>query len=326
MPLVVLHAPEEWAAYSGARRGTVLTVGNFDGIHLGHQKILRGVVERARKTNALAAAVTFDPHPLKVLRPTEAPPLVATLAQRLAGLEQMGLDAALVLRFDLELSRVSPEEFVREILVEKLTVGAVLVGANFRFGHRQAGDATLLCELGRQCGFDVEVIPPVVVRGQVVSSTAIRQAVREGRVEQAARLLGRPFALTGEIRPGTGRGSQLVFPTLNLAPEQELLPAIGVYATETRVGGRLHRSASNVGVRPTFDGRGLTVESHLFDFSEKITSGPMEVRFWKRLREEHKFSGAEALRAQIAKDLARARTFFQRLDQSQARRDQIPRA
>ncbi len=326
MPLAVLHSPGEWAARFGAGpRKTALTVGNFDGIHLGHQKILRGVVERARATGALAAAVTFDPHPLKLLRPAEAPPLIATLAQRLAGLEQLGIDAALVLRFDRELSQLSPEEFFRGILLEQLGLRAILVGESFRFGHQQAGDVRLLGEFGRRFGFDVEIAPPVVVRGEVVSSTAIRRAVQEGRVERAARLLGKPFLLSGEIRPGTGRGSQAVVPTLNVAPEQELRPAMGVYATETRVAGRLYRSATNVGVRPTFDGHGLTVESHLFDFSEKMTARPMEVHFWKRLREERKFSGPKALRAQIAKDLARARHFFARLDRAKARPERIPR-
>lgn len=320
MSLEVLHSPAEWAARFGPSRAqTALTVGNFDGIHLGHQKILCSVVERARATHAVALAVTFDPHPLKILRPAEAQPLISTLAQRLEGLEQLGLDAALVLKFDLDLSRLSPEDFVRGILVEQLCVASILVGENFRFGYRQAGDVKLLAELGRRFGFAVEIVPPVVVRGEVVSSTAIRRAVSEGRVDRAGRLLGRPFALSGEIRPGTGQGSRIVFPTLNLLPSQELLPAIGVYATETQVAGRLYRSATNVGVRPTFDGSRLTVESHLFDFSAKITSGPMEIRFWKRLREERKFSGPEALRAQISKDLGRVRRFFEWLSRAPAR-------
>ncbi len=321
MPFAALHSPVEWRSrYGHGRAHTILTVGNFDGIHLGHQKILREVVARARVLSVMSAAVTFDPHPLRVLRPSEAPPMILTLAQRLAGLERIGLDTALVLKFDLALSRLGPEDFVRGILVEQLGLKAILVGENFRFGHRQAGDVRLLSELGRRLGFSVEIVPPVVVRGEIVSSTAIRQAVQEGRVERGARLLGQPFALTGEIRSGTSQGSRVVFPTLNLAVEQELLPGIGVYATETEVAGRTYRSATNVGLRPTFDGRNLTVESHLFDFSEKMTSGRMEVQFWKRLRDERKFSGPDALRAQIAKDLARARSFFQRLDRSRASR------
>jgi len=315
MALIVARSPHEWAARFGATAPqTVVTIGNFDGMHLGHQKILRGVVERARTTGSLATAVTFDPHPLKVLRPEEAPPLIVTLEQRLGALEEMGLEAALVLHFDLVLSRVSPENFVRQILVDTLRVRAVLVGENFRFGHRQAGDAKRLGELGRELRFAVEAIPPVVLRGTVVSSTAIRRAVQEGRVCLAGRWLGRPFSVSGTIRPGTGQGRRLVVPTLNLDTQQELLPKTGVYVTETRVAGKLFRSATNVGFRPTFDGRRLTIESHLFDFSEDLTAGPMEVRFWAGLRDEKKFVNADALREQVLRDLSRAREFFRRLE------------
>ncbi len=324
MPLAVLRSLADWAARFGvAKPRTVLAVGNFDGMHLGHREILRGVVRHARAIEALAAAVTFDPHPLKVLRPDEAPPLISTLEQRLAGLQAMGLDAALVLKFDLGLAHRSAEEFVCEILVAKLHMTRILVGENFRFGYQHAGDVRLLAELGRRSGFAVEIVPPVVVRGEVASSTAIRRAVREGQVVRAARLLGQPFALTGEVVPGTGKGSRVIFPTLNLAAHQDLYPAIGVYASETRVAGRLYRSATNVGVRPTFDGGPLTVESHLFDFSQRISSGPMEIRFWKRLRDERKFSGPNALRAQIARDIARARAFFARLDRPRPTRQPV---
>jgi riboflavin kinase / FMN adenylyltransferase len=324
MPLEVFYSVPDWTARFGADTKTALTVGSFDGIHLGHQKILRGVVERARATRALAAAVTFDPHPLKILRPAEAPPLISTLQQRLAGFEEIGLAAALILRFDLELSRLSPEEFVRRMLLDKLHLRSILVGGNFRFGHQQAGDAKRLAELGQRFGFAVRIVPPVIVRGQVVSSTAIRRAVYEGRVEQAARLLGRPFVLTGAIRPGSGRGRSVVFPTLNLAPEQELCPAVGVYATQTRLAGRLYRSATNVGVRPTFDGGPLSIESHLLDFSETVSSGPLEIRFWKRLRSEKKFSGPGALRAQISRDLARTHRFFERISQARSKGTRQP--
>jgi riboflavin kinase/FMN adenylyltransferase len=320
MALQVFHSPAEWAARLGpAGKPVVLTVGNFDGLHRGHQQILRAVAERARAQGGLAGAVTFDPHPLRILRPGEAPPLIATLGQRLQGLEEVGVETALVQKFDLAFSRLSAEEFVRDLLLAKLGMRAILVGENFRFGHRQAGDIHVLAELGRRLGFAMEIIPRVVVRGEVVSSSGVRQAILQGEVGRAVRLLGRPFAVAGEIRRGTGRGLRLLFPTLNLAPEQELLPARGVYATETRVAGWLYRSATNVGVRPTFDGSGLSIESHLFDFSEELRAGPMEVRFWKRLREERKFIGPEALRAQIEKDLARARKFFRRFDRGCSR-------
>jgi len=313
----VLRSTDDWEGlYGAAQLPSVVSIGNFDGLHLGHQKILRGVVERAPAFGALATAVTFDPHPLKVLRPEQAPPLLQTLEQKIAGFAGLGLDAALVLNFDSRLAALSPEEFVRRTLAGPLRVQFVLVGHSFRFGHRQAGNAERLRELGAKFGFAVEIVEPVIVDGEVVSSSVVRAAVGEGRVALAARFLGRPFALTGTIRRGTGRGSSLVFPTLNLAPEQELLPKTGVYATETVIGSRMYRSATNIGIRPTFDAGALSVESHLFDFSETMPVGRMELRFWERLRDEQKFSGPEELRRQIAVDLDQTREFFKRLDQS----------
>jgi riboflavin kinase/FMN adenylyltransferase len=310
MPLTVLHSPEEWSARFGAGRRTVLTVGNFDGLHLGHQKILRMVVARARATALTAAAITFDPHPMKLLQPERAPLMIETLSQRLAGIEQIGLDAALVLRFDRALSLLSPEDFLQRILMERMHVAAILVGANFRFGHCGAGDVRLLAQFGKEHGFDVETISPVEIEGIVVSSTAVRNAIAEGRVDEAVPLLGHPFSLAGEIRPGAGRGRTILFPTLNMVPEQELLPKLGVYATEGVVRGNVFQSVTNVGTRPTFDGQGVTVESHLFGFDEQISGGAMEVRFHTRLRDERKFSGAEELRAQIARDILAAREYF----------------
>ncbi|HKF52768.1 MAG TPA: bifunctional riboflavin kinase/FAD synthetase [Candidatus Acidoferrales bacterium] len=318
MPFTVAHSPEEWSAKFGADTRTVLTIGNFDGVHRGHQQIIKDVVERARREHRISAALTFWPHPLRVVRPEIAPPLIETLPQRLAHLEFLGLDAVFVLPFDHSVASLAPGDFVRHILVDTMRTRVVFVGENFRFGHRQAGNVQLLRELGRSMGdglsFDVECVSPVILRGVIVSSSAIRAAVANGHMPQAARLLGRPFSLAGEIRTGTGTGRRFVFPTLNLSTEQELLPARGVYATETVVRGHTYRSATNVGVRPTFDGSKLAIESHLFDFSEEITSGQMEVRFWLRLRDEKKFSGPETLRAQIQQDISRARSFFARLD------------
>jgi riboflavin kinase/FMN adenylyltransferase len=191
----------------------------------------------------------------------------------------------------------------------------VLVGENFRFGHKQAGDVALLRELGAHHGFAVEIIPPVAQDGEIVSSTAIRREIATGNVGHAARLLGRPFVLSGDIVAGTGTGRRFTFPTLNLKPEQELLPARGVYVTRTLLEGetRTRRSVTNVGMRPTFNGASLSVETHLLDFSGEVTADRMEVRFWKRLREEKKFANPEELRAQIARDIASARRFFSRL-------------
>jgi riboflavin kinase/FMN adenylyltransferase len=311
MPFAVLHSEAEWAALFGQPGDpTVVTVGNFDGVHLGHQRILGTVCELARETSSKSAVLTFFPHPARVLRPSEAPPLLMTLDQRLAAIGALGIDAAFVLRFDTQLAGLAAEDFVRRFLVDMMHARAVLVGGNFRFGHRQAGDVALLAQLGQRWGFDVKTLPPVIQDGIVVSSTAIRGSLREGRVEDARHLLGRPYALVGEIRTGTGQGRKLVVPTLNLATEQETLPKNGVYATEVTVEGRTYRAATNVGLRPTFDGVRLTIESHLFDFSENLTSGKMEVHFWTRLRDEQKFPGPDALRRQVLKDIEEARRYF----------------
>ena len=309
-------SPAAWNAhYASPKRSSVLAVGNFDGLHLGHQAILRATVERALETNAVSTALTFDPPPLKVLRPESAPPRISTNTQRLEWCSILGLEAAVVMPFTMELSRLAPEDFVEQILLGELRVATILVGENFRFGHRQAGNVKLLRELGERLGFEVVIVPPVVFRGEIVSSTIIRREIAEGDVSHAGRLLGRPFVLTGAVVSGTGTGSKFTFPTLNLAAEQELLPARGVYITRTCFPGdsQSRRSVTNVGMRPTFNGNALAVETHLLDFSGEIPAKRMEVRFWKRLRQEKKFSGPEELRRQIARDIDSANRFFNRL-------------
>ena len=309
----------------------VLTIGNFDGVHRGHRRILARVVKAARSRRGTAAALTFHPHPAKILgRP--APPLLTTLEQKLTLLEAAGLDLVLVLPFTRALSRLSPRQFVARIISRRLGARRLHVGPNFRFGHRAAGDVRVLRRLARQLGFALEVVPRVRVSEQTASSTLIRRLLAAGRVRAAARLLGQPYALTGDIRPGQGRGAPLGFPTLNLAPEQECLPARGVYVTQTLVAGKAFPSATNVGVRPTFapkapargwpasgghpprahGGQGLVVESHLLGFARTLRRGRLEGRFHERLRAEKKFSSATALRAQIRRDVERARRFFAR--------------
>jgi phosphoribosyl 1,2-cyclic phosphate phosphodiesterase len=330
---------------------SVLAIGSFDGIHLGHQAILRSVAARAGALTAVPTALTFDPSPRKVLRPETAPPQISTIAQRIAGFGALGLEAAVVLPFTLELSRLTPEEFVQQILLRTLRIRALFVGENFRFGHKQAGDVNLLRKLGAEHGFEVVVLPPVVYRGEVVSSTLIRKEIAEGSVAHAARLLGRPFVLTGEVVSGTGTGHRFTFPTLNLAPEQSLLPRRGVYITRTLLEGEAcsRRSVTNIGMRPTFNGSALSIETHILDWDpglnvaprgiypdlvgtaasssassldEERSGGPrpattspkhIELRFWQRLRDEKKFSGPEELRAQISRDIATANEFFTRL-------------
>ncbi len=311
--LAVFTAPEEWREfYAAGSRGSVLAIGNFDGIHLGHQTILQEATNRAAKSGAVATTLTFEPAPLKVLRPEAAPKRLSTNEQRLEWFRAVGVEAAVVMPFTLELSKLSPQEFVENILVNELQVRALLIGENFRFGHKQAGDAQLLRDLGKVHGFEAASIPPVMAHGEIVSSTVIRREIAEGEVTQAGRLLGRPFVLTGSIVSGTGTGRKFTFPTLNLRADQELLPAGGVYITRTLLQdeSQSRRSLTNIGIRPTFNGTALSIETHLLDFSGTISPKRMELRFWKRLRAEKKFSGPDELRAQIAKDSASANRFF----------------
>jgi len=311
MSIAILHSTEEWAQRFGDRgKGTAATIGNFDGVHLGHQKILRNLLDRARSADLTSAVLTFHPHPARVLRPAVAPALLETLDQRLAAIGALGIEAALVARFDMELAKLGPEDFVRQFLVDTMRAQAVLIGGNFRFGHKQAGDAKMLAELGQRWGFEVEIVAPVTANGVVVSSSAIRNALREGKVDEARRMLGRPFALAGKIQVGSGQGRKLVVPTLNLATEQELLPKSGVYATEAVLEGKTYYAATNVGVRPTFDGSRMTIESHLFDFNETLTDGNLEIRFWHRLRDERKFASPAELREQVLRDLEQAKEYF----------------
>jgi riboflavin kinase / FMN adenylyltransferase len=321
--LAVFSSSREWNAnYSASGRRSVVAIGNFDGIHLGHQAILREAVARASDTAGIATALTFEPPPLKVLRPESAPKRLSTNAQRTEWFRALGMESAVVLPFTRDLAKLAPEEFVERILVQDLKVRAVLVGENFHFGHKQAGDTQLLRELGNKMGFEVVVLLPVVYRGEIVSSTAIRREIAAGDVCRAGRLLGRPFALTGDIVPGSGTGSRFTFPTLNLLPEQELLPARGVYVTRTLLEGetKSRRSVTNIGVRPTFNGTSLSVETHLLDAEGHAGAKRIELRFWKRLREEKKFSGPEELRAQIARDIATTKHFFDFLRSIRSRR------
>jgi phosphoribosyl 1,2-cyclic phosphate phosphodiesterase len=311
--LAVFDSAEKWREFYGpSKRGSVLAIGNFDGIHLGHQAILKQAVELAAKTSAVATALTFEPSPLKILRPESAPKRISTPEQRLEWFRAVDVESAVVLPFTVELSKLTPQEFVERILVGELQVRAVLVGENFRFGHKQAGNTALLDQLAAANGFEVIALAPVEAHGEVVSSTVIRREIAAGDVAQAGRLLGRPYVLTGEIVSGTGTGRKFTFPTLNLRPDQELLPAPGVYITRTLLVGETtsRRSVTNIGVRPTFNGATLTVETHLLDFNQDIRPRRIELRFWKRLRSEKKFSGPEALRAQIARDIRSANRFF----------------
>jgi riboflavin kinase/FMN adenylyltransferase len=324
--LTAFYSAADWAAqYGVSGRGSIVAIGNFDGIHLGHQRVLGFTLTMAKDTGAVATALTFEPPPLKVLRPESAPLRISTNQQRMEWFDALGMEAAVVLPFTKELAQLTPEEFVDEILVRQLNLKSVVVGDNFRFGHKQSGDVKFLRELGMRFGFGVVVHTPVTIDGEIVSSTLIRKQIAEGDVTHAARLLGRPFVLTGEVVSGSGMGKKFTFPTLNLKVGQELLPAKGVYITRTVLEGEpsSHRSVTNIGVRPTFNGSGVTVETHLLHYAGNFSPKRIEVRFWKRLRDERKFSGAEELREQIAKDIATANTFFTRLRRLRSRSAQV---
>jgi phosphoribosyl 1,2-cyclic phosphate phosphodiesterase len=321
--LTVFYSPADWAArFAASKRGSVIAIGNYDGIHLGHQRVLAFAMTRAKDSGAVSTALTFEPPPLKVLRPESAPLRISTNQQRMEWFGALGIEVAVVLPFTPELASLSPEDFVDEILVRQLQVRAIVVGDNFRFGYRQAGDVKFLRDLGMRYGFEVVVHTPVALDGEIVSSTRIRKQIAKGDVTHAARLLGRPFVLTGELVRGTGTGRKFLFPTLNLKPDQELLPACGVYITRTVLEGETssHRSVTNVGMRPTFNGSGLTIETHLLDYSGNFTPRHIEVRFWKRLREERKFASHDDLRLQIARDISAANKFFARLRRLRSQR------
>ncbi len=291
----------------------VVTLGNFDGVHLAHKKLLRRVVETARLLNAQATAITFEPHPTRILAPKRAPKLLTPLPLKTRLIEKEGIDLLVVLPFTRQLAQLTPEEFVRSILIEKLQAAAVIVGPSFRFGHRRSGDIDVLGKLARQEGFKLEVLPALKARGERVSSTQIRELLSAGRVGLAGRLLGRPFSTLGPIVPGLGVGKEQTVPTLNLAPVEAQLPKTGVYVTRTTLGRVTHESVTNVGYKPTFGQHPLTVESYLLNFVAKVNQTEMEIEFLHRLRDERKFPDPASLKAQIQADAQRSLKFFRLL-------------
>jgi riboflavin kinase/FMN adenylyltransferase len=295
---------------------SALTIGNFDGVHFGHRQILRRVVQLAAARGWKPSVLTFDPHPLRVVAPDRAPLLLTSPERRVELMREEGIQQVLILPFTPELAEVSPEDFIRGLVAGRLGARAVLVGDNFRFGHRHAGDVRLLEALGRELGFLTEVVPAVARRGRIVSSSGIRGLIREGKVALAARLLEHVYALEGEVVSGRGVGSRETVPTLNLEPAG-LVPARGVYVTRTTdldTPARAWDSITNVGYRPTFGSSDLlTVETFLLDPLGGATPAHIRVEFLWRVREERRFDSPNALRAQILRDVAAARRYFRRL-------------
>jgi riboflavin kinase/FMN adenylyltransferase len=285
----------------------VVALGVFDGIHLGHREILLRAVRRARALGLDALACTFDPHPTEVLQPGRVPPPITTLAERLDLIAEIGVDATVVLPFTRDLATVEPEDFVKDVLLQRLHARDVVVGFNHRFGRGARGDARLLEALGRALGFGVDVVPPLTIDGEPVSSTGVRAALQQGDVERAARFLGRPYSICGEVVRGAGRGRTLGFPTANLRTERPLLVPTGVYACRARWAGKMYAAVVNIGVRPTFPNQDFAVEAYLLDFSGNLYANPLCLFFHRRLREERRFPAVEALKEQIAQDVVSAR-------------------
>ena len=296
------------AEWPGEVRSPVLALGTFDGVHLGHHRVIGLAVERARARGSPAAALTFEPHPLEVLRPGHAPVLLSTIDERLEQFEARGLDVALVLPFDDAFSRISAGAWLDGVLRDRLHAREIVAGSSYTFGFRREGTARRLDAWGRAADVPVHLVPAVLVGGEPVSSSRIRAALREGLVEDAARLLGRRYRLAGRIVRGEGRGRTIGVPTANLAPEpRKIVPAHGVYATVATLRGRRYGGATNIGTRPTFGGTVPSVETFLLDFDGDCVGEPMGLEFVRRVRDERAFADAAALARQIADDVAAVR-------------------
>lgn len=289
----------------------VLALGNFDGLHRGHQKIIERVRRSAADRNGASLVLTFDPHPPRVVRPDKAPPLLMTMPQKLDALSRAGLTGAAVVRFTEAFSKWTPDAFVRQVLVEWLRVSEVWVGADFLFGHERAGTFSVLRTLGQQYGFRAEKIDPVRYKEFVVSSTRIRRLVAEGRIDEAGALLGHHYAIGGTVVHGAQRGRLLGFPTANLSTDNELVPPSGVYATAAEIGGTRWPAVTNIGVRPTFESAGaVTIETHVLGLDADVYGAPLSLSFIQRLRDERRFPDVDALKEQIQADVRRARRLF----------------
>jgi riboflavin kinase / FMN adenylyltransferase len=287
---------------------SILALGTFDGLHVGHQQVVGGAVARARVLGGAAVALTFEPHPLEVLRPSAEPVLLTLVPERLALFEQIGVDLALVLPFDLEFCRIPAHAWLDDILRTRMGAREIFAGSSYTFGYRREGTASRLLEWGHEWGIPVHLVPAVLVSGEPVSSTRIRTALREGLVDEAARLLGRWYSLGGRVVSGSGRGRTIGFPTANLeTPARKVLPGRGVYATVVDLDGRRYGGATNVGVRPTFGETSLSVETHLLDFDGDLRDTVVTLSFVRRIRAERAFPGPEALALQIREDVARVR-------------------
>ena len=294
------------------QRPTVLTLGVFDGLHLGHQLIMKTVVERAREVGAVPTVITFDPHPRAVLHPESAPPLLQTFDQKIEGFGVLGIEQTIVVRFTKEFSNVSAAGFINDVIIDRLHAREVYLGKGFAFGHNREGNIELLQRLGGELGFVAGEVPEVKFRNQRVSSSKIRELLARGQVNLARRMLGRPYGVEGRVERGSERGHKLGFPTANLHPHNRVIPRNGVYVTGTLIDGHWRRSVTNIGLRPTFgDASEPSVETFVLNWDGDLYGDGVRVRFLYRLRDERKFSSVDELTKQIKTDVVRAESYFE---------------
>lgn len=286
---------------------SIITLGNFDGLHLGHQELIKMIIQRAEETASHSMVVTFRPHPLKILAPEKCPPLISIYEEKIRLFEMLGIDVLVKIPFTLDFSAMEPRDFVKNVLCDLLGAKEIFVGYNYRFGKGRKGDIRLLRNLGKEFGFAVREIEQVSLDGEVISSTMIRQLLKNGKVEHAAKLLGRPYALCGIVVKGDGRGRGLGFPTANIASKHSLIPSNGVYAVRLFVRDKYYNGVVNIGMRPTFDTKSLAIEVHIFAFNEDIYGEEITVCFISKIREEKKFGNADALIKQINADINTAK-------------------
>ena len=293
-------------------RNPVLTLGNFDGVHLGHQRIFKELREEARKIDGEAIVFTFDPHPLQILAPQSCPPLITPFKKKLMLFERSGIDVLIVATFDLSLASLSPEAFVEQILVDKIGAKRILVGYNYYFGRDRKGNVEMLIRLGEKFGFEVKIIEAMKVNDIPVSSSKIRELIQDGKMGEAAQLLGRNYLLIGKVIWGADRGKRLGFPTANLEILNGLYPKTGVYAVEVIMGTKTYSGVADVGYNPTFGQNPLSVEVHIMDFSQDIYGEEIQLVFFKRIRDEKAFQNHDSLVRQIKKDVDESRKILPR--------------
>ncbi|MFQ5672010.1 MAG: bifunctional riboflavin kinase/FAD synthetase [Nitrospinales bacterium] len=288
----------------------IVTIGNFDGIHRGHQSIFRRVVQKAREKNGTSVVLTFNPHPVKVLAPEKSPRLLTSFKQKMRLIADCGIDCVVCEEFDHRLARMPAADFARTLLADRLRAREIMVGSGFVFGRGREGAIADLAKFGEQLGFAVHIVDPVKAGGEIVSSSRIRTLLSAGEVEQAAELLGRPYSLSGPVVEGRRAGKNLGIPTANVRPDEDLSPPRGVYAVRVFLDGEEHSGVVNVGFNPTFNGKRLSVEVHLFDFNRQIYGREIDVRFIRRIRGEVAFSSTDALVRQIEQDIQTAKTLL----------------